>query len=222
MKLSRLFSNRKRLYILGGILLAGLVFVSWSNWHIVQSNRTSLYSDVDTIPARDVGVVFGAIPKLRDGRDNLHFTNRIDAAMTLYQSGKVRHLIVSGDNHIAGYDEPTAMREALIARGVPADVITCDYACFRTLDTVVRAQAVFEAGPCILITQRYHNTRALEIARARGVDAIGFCAADVPRYLSLKTRLREVLARTWTILDLYVWNRQPHFLGTAEPVLPRK
>lgn len=220
--LRSLFSSRRRNGILLVLLLAGTGFVAWSNWHVLNAGRDRLHTDLADVPARDVGVVFGTIPALANGNANLHFTGRIDAAVALYRAGKVRHLIVSGDNHTALYDEPTAMRDALIARGVPADAITRDYAGFRTLDTVVRAEAVFEAGPCVLITQRYHNTRALAIARARGVDAIGFCPPDLPRRYAIKTEIREVLARTLTVLDLHVWNRQPRFLGAAEPVRPQR
>lgn len=207
---------RKRAGI--ALILGVVLFVVTANCFVIARNQGRLTADIADVPPREVGVVFGAAPRLRDGRANLHFAYRIDAAAQLYHSGKVRHLLVSGDNHRSDYDEPTAMKEALIAKGVPADAITCDYAGFRTLDTVARAKDVFGLTSCVLITQRYHNTRALEVARAYGIDAVGFCTRDVPALHSIQTEIREVAARTVAFLDLYVWHRGPRFDGPFEPI----
>lgn len=207
---------RRRVCI--AILSVGILVVTLSNFLVVSRNRDHLYTDLAAVPARDVGVVFGAAPYLRDGRANLHFAYRIEAASRLYHSGKVRHLLVSGDNHRRDYDEPTAMKDALIAKGVPAEAITCDYAGFRTLDTVARAKDVFGLNSCVLITQRYHNTRALEVARAYDIDTVGFCTRDVPTLHRMQTEIREVAARTVAVLDLYVWHRGPRFDGPFEPI----
>lgn len=204
------------------ILLAGVLFiglcVTLANWQIVRRNSGRLVAEIAQLPACDVALVLGANARLSDGRQNLHFENRMDAAALLYRSGRVKHLLVSGDNHARSYDEPTMMRNALRVRGVPDTAITSDYAGFRTLDSVVRAQEVFGLRRCIIVTQRYHNTRALEIAHAHGLEAWGWCAADVQFVHSLRTELREVLARSLTLLDLYVWHRQPRFLGKPEPI----
>lgn len=199
-------------------MLGVVLFVAAANIFVITRNQGRLTADIADVPPREVGVVFGAAPFLRDGRANLHFAYRIDAAAQLYHSGKVRHLLVSGDNHRRDYDEPTAMKAALVAKGVPADAITCDYAGFRTLDTVARAKEVFGLTSCVLITQRYHNTRALEVARAYDIDAVGFCTRDVPALHSIQTELREIAARTVAFLDLYVWHRGPRFDGPFEPI----
>jgi SanA protein len=212
------FSRRRFLLITGVVFALAILGVGWANYHIACANRARLYSDLQQLPACDVALVLGASATLRDGRANLHFENRMNAAAELYRTGKVRHLLVSGDNHRRDYDEPAMMRTALIRRGVPDSAITSDYAGFRTLDSVVRARQVFRLERCIIVTQRYHNTRALEIARANGLEAWGYCAPDVNFMNSFTTECREVLARTLTILDLYVWHRQPHLLGRAEPI----
>ena len=217
-KLPRFLRLRPRTFL---IILAslGVLFVGVSNYLILTQNTDRLFSrEIDT-PVRDVALVLGASSTLSDGRANLHFESRIEAAARLYHAGKVRHLLVTGDHHRADYDEPTAMKKALVARGVPASAITCDYAGFRTLDSVVRAHRIFGVRQLTIVTQRYHNTRALAIAHHEGIDAIGFCSANVNLRDSLRTELREVLARAATILDLHILHRGPKFLGRPEPIL---
>ncbi|MEP6810047.1 MAG: ElyC/SanA/YdcF family protein, partial [Chthoniobacterales bacterium] len=143
---------------------------------------------------------------------------RMDAAAALYREGKIRHLILSGDNRIVAYDEPKDMRAALLARGVPDSVLTLDDAGFRTLDSMARARAVFDLRKVTIITDDFHAARALVLARHFGLDPIAFTSAPVPLKWSLKTRVREVLARVLTILDITILQTKPHFLGNPEPV----
>lgn len=199
-------------------VLVGLVSVAGINAYILFRNSDRLYTDVAAVPVREIGLVLGTSRYLSDGRPNLHFANRIAAAAALYHAGKVRHLLVSGDHHRANYNEPGMMTTALIAAGVPASAITRDDAGFRTLDSVIRAQEIFGVTSCTIITQRFHNTRALEIARAHHFDAIGFCAPDPAYPDAMVPQMREILARVAAVLDLYVLHRQPHFLGHPEPI----
>ena len=215
---SHLWKSRGFRWFAAASSLTLVALVVFANHRILSRHRDRLFYDVAAVPAADVALVLGANPVTASGQTNLHFLYRIEAAAALYHAGKVRQLLVSGDNHRADYDEPTEMKQALIARGVPTAAITCDYAGFRTLDSIVRAHRIFGLERCTIVTQRYHAARALEIARARGIDANGFCTRDVVLRHSLKTELREILARTGTILDLYVWRRQPHFLGPPEPI----
>lgn len=210
--------SRRVLLTLGAVFSLGLAFVAVANHAIVSRHAARNHSQLDQVPVRDVALVLGANPQLKSGAPNLHFTYRIGAAAALYHAGKVRHLLVSGDNHRRDYDEPSAMKAALVARGVPAEAITCDYAGFRTLDSVVRAHSVFGLRSFTIVSQRYHTARALEIARAHGLDAVAFCSSDLPAALSIKTELREILARADTWLDLYVWHRDPRFPGPPEPI----
>jgi SanA protein len=143
----------------------------------------------------------------------------MEAAAKLYQSGKVRHLLVSGDNHVIGYDEPTDMRDALAAAGVPTNAITRDYAGFRTLDSVVRAQSVFGLTNFTIVTEEFHCPRALWIARQHGLNAVAFAAPDLlSKRWTLRVKAREALARVLCGLDLYVLKRQPKFPGPPEPI----
>ncbi len=209
----------RRLFWTGVILLAlAATFVGLANWHIIRANRTRLHDDLASIPPTDVALVLGTSPFIRRGVPNLHFEGRMNAAAKLYAAGKVKHVLVSGDNRHRTYNEPVEMRAALIKRGVPSSAITLDFAGFRTLDSVVRARKIFGLERVIIVTQRYHNSRALAIARAHGLDARGYCAPDVAFAHSFVTECREVLARTLTVLDLHVLHRQPYFLGQPEPI----
>lgn len=185
-----------------------------------RAARGRVFRSVDNLPAREVGLVLGTSKETRRGKANLHFNQRIAAAAALYHAGKVKHLLVSGDNHIASYDEPDDMRAALMAAGVPASAITCDYAGFRTLDSVLRAREIFGLPRCTIISEEFHCPRALWIAQRHGLDAIAFAAPDVSsKSWSLRANLREQFARSWCAVDLYLLHRAPKFLGPKEPIL---
>ena len=180
---------------------------------VARAAKGRTYSDVELIPHRRVGLVLGCPKQLSNGVPNLFFRNRIAAAAELYRHGKVDYLIVSGDNRVHGYDEPTDMKDALLDKGVPADRIYLDYAGFRTLDSVVRAKQIFGQDTITVISQRFHNQRAIFLASHRGIDAIGFNAPEVEFRYSFKTRCREQFAKVKAVLDIYLFRKQPHFLG---------
>jgi SanA protein len=193
--------------------LAGLTAVVWSGAVIRKAARGRTYSDVSAIPYRRVGLLLGCVERLPNGRSNLYFAYRVAAAAGLLKAHKVDYLIVSGDNHVAGYDEPTDMKAALVRAGVPAERIYCDYAGFRTLDSIVRARKVFGQASVTIISQEFHNQRAIYIARHQGLDAIGFNAAGVRARRSLRTMVREQFARVKTVLDVNLLRTGPKFLG---------
>ena len=190
-----------------------LLLIVVSNYWIISSTKTQLYSDIETIPVRKVGLVLGASKKTIRATNNLYFTYRIQAAYELFKAGKVQFLLLSGDNHVKGYDEPSDMREALIALGVPDSCIVLDYAGFRTLDSVVRCNEVFGEDSVTIVSQEFHNQRALFIANKNGINAIGFNAKEVGKNYSFKTRVREYFARVKCVLDIYVLYTSPKFLG---------
>ena len=201
------------------LVILSLAALLWSD-HACQSAAAGrIFRTVDAVPQNDVAMVLGTGKLTARGFPNLHFRQRIAAAAALYQAGKVRHLLVSGDNHIKSYDEPTDMRDALVAAGVPTNAITCDYAGFRTLDSVLRAKSVFGLTNFTIVTEEFHCPRALWIARQHGLDAVAFAAPDLSPRWSARVKAREVLARAWCALDLYVLARQPKFPGPREPIL---
>jgi SanA protein len=196
------------------VTIALLIVATLGAGALIRSSAEGrTYSDASLIPFRKTGVVLGCSRKLSDGRANLFFSYRVAAAATLYKTNKISFLIVSGDNHVVGYDEATDMKKALVDAGVPADKIYCDFAGFRTLDSIVRAKEVFGQTSITVISQEFHNQRAIYIARRAAIDAIGFNAKDVDAYNSFRTKLREQFARVKTVLDVCVLRTHPKFLG---------
>lgn len=211
--LAHAFRRHPVLFPAGLAALLAISSIVVGNLMIRQSASSRVHDSLDDLPHRPAGLVLGCSHKLANGRTNLYFRYRVEAAAAVFHAGKVDYLIVSGDNHREGYDEPTDMRRALIAAGVPDDRIYRDYAGFRTLDSVVRVGKVFGQKDVTVISQRFHNERAIFIARKHGIDAIGFNAPDVAAIGGLRTRMREYLARFKTVLDIRMLNTGPKFLG---------
>ena len=186
--------------------------VLYCNVRVRSVGRPRTYDSVQDIPHRHAALLLGTTPKTRSGTTNKYFNYRIDACAALYKAGKVDRIIVSGDNHRRNYNEPEEMRKALVAKGIPDSDIFLDYAGFRTLDSVVRAREIFGQTSYTVVSQRFHNERAIFIAKKKKIDAIGFNARDAGRRYGLKTRIREVFARCKVFLDLLI-GKQPHFLG---------
>lgn len=197
------------------VLLPGALLIT-IDVGIWLATRERIHDELARVPPAPVALVLGTSHRQR-GRPNLFYGPRIQAAADLYHAGRVRAILVSGDNATRYYNEPWTMRRDLIAAGVPADYITLDYAGFRTLDSMVRAKAVFSQKELIIVSQRFHAARALYIAERAGLNAIAYAAADPPLGWYLPIRVREVFARTLAVLDLLT-GRSPRFLGNPEPV----
>lgn len=209
----------KRLARICLILFAVFVlFTVYANVSVEKYAESRIYTSVDSIPRNRVSLLLGTNPLGRTGMPNTYFVNRIKTASELYHAGKTDYIIVSGDNHTREYDEPTAMRSALIAKGVPAERIIPDYAGFRTFDSVVRAKQVFGCDSITIISQRDHNARALYIAKKNGMEAVAISAnVNAGRKVRLRLTLREWLARDKMMLDLWT-GKKPHFLGEKIPI----
>ncbi len=207
------------LWLTVGLVVAAVGTIVVSDWMVRRSAAGKCHDDVRTVPESDVGLVLGCAPMLSDGQPNRFFTKRIATAVELYQAGKVKALIVSGDNHREGYDEPTAMKEALVAEGLPESRIYCDYAGFRTLDSVVRAREIFGQEQLVIVSQRFHNERAVYLAERRGLVAVALNAGDVPLRAAAKTYLRERFARVKAVLDVTLFGTGPKFLGERVEVV---
>src|SRR6478736_4244224 len=143
-------------------LIAGFIVIS--NIWIIQSTESNIFTDVNQVPYNQVALVLGTSNKLTDGSPNPFFENRIRTAALLYRQKKVSHFILSGDNRTQYYNEPFAMKQALMKLGVPDSVITLDYAGLRTLDSVVRSKEIFGQDKILIITQSFHSYRALFIS----------------------------------------------------------
>ncbi|WP_328581905.1 SanA/YdcF family protein [Streptomyces sp. NBC_00370] len=194
--------------VMAGCVLA-LAPAAWM--HAVADSRVRTVADV---PARDVAVVFGA--GLRDGRPTPYLAHRLDAAVTLYRTGKVKVVLVTGDNSRVEYDEPDAMRAYLTGRGVPDGRIVSDYAGFDTWDSCVRAKKIFGVEHAVLVTQGFHVRRAVALCQAAGVESYGVGVAEPHDVTWYYGGVREVFAAGKAALDAAV-RPDPHFLGPREP-----
>ena len=177
------------------------------------NNRTASYvfSRWQDVPQQKVGLVLGTSKNGRFGV-NLYFHYRIQAATELYKAGKIKYIVVSGDNSRSSYNEPKDMKDELVKNGIPEDVIYLDYAGFRTLDSIVRLNKIFGQEEFVVISQQFHNQRAIYIAQQYGLKAYGYNAQDVNTRAGLKTNVREKFARVKVFVDILT-GKNPKFLG---------
>ena len=190
------------LFVLGALALA-VVLLAWLAERRLDSLADArMFSDPSRLPDVDVALVLGTAPIGPEGGPNVYFVRRLDAAAALWKAGKVKYLIVSGSDI-----EPDAMRDGLIARGVPAAAIYRDPAGDRTWDSVLRARDVFGQKRLIIISQRFHLSRALFLASHAGIEAWGFEARDVDSPYSVFTELRRFPSALRAFFD--VWAEAP-------------
>ncbi len=201
--------------ILTPLVLLGLaffLFVLWINLEVTKTGKKYSYDSVNAIPHNHCAVVLGTNKYISAGKVNLYYTYRIQSAVLLYKNKKVDYIIVSGDNRHRSYNEPVSMFNDLVEAGIPKERIVLDYAGFRTLDSVVRSFVVFGQHKFTIISQPFHNHRAVYIGHKRGLEVIAFNAGDVNGRPSIKVILREIGARVLLAYDLLT-GTQPHFLG---------
>lgn len=192
-------------------ILCVLITAIINSW-VVHSTKSQLYQSIDKLPHRKTGLLLGTSKYLHTGVLNYYYQYRIDAAVALFRAGKIDYVLVSGDNSEAHYNEPETMKKDLIANGIPADRIYLDYAGFRTLDSILRCRDVFGQRSITIISQPFHNQRAVFIANRKDMDAIAFNAKDVNKYAGFKTQIREKLARVKMILDI-LFSKKAKFYG---------
>lgn len=194
----------------GFILIAAIIVAA--NYVVEYNTEEFVYKDLTAIPYNKAGLLLGTSKTLKSGLPNQYFLNRIGAAIALFESGKIDVIVISGDNSTEGYNEPEDMKTELLKRGIPENKIHLDYAGFRTLDSVIRMGQIFGQTRFTVISQDFHNQRAIYIAHAKGFEAVGYNAKDVDAYSGFKTQVREKLARVKVFLDLFT-NKDPKFLG---------
>jgi len=199
----------KRIGLLVILVLLGIVCC---NAYVEISTKGKTFNTAADISVNKVGLLLGTGKYLSNGNINLFYKYRINAAVKLYKAKKIRYVLVSGDNGSKTYDEPTTFKEDLIAAGIPESKIILDYAGFRTLDSVIRSKEIFQQESITIISQQFHSERAIAIAKAKGINAVGFNAKNVGGGNGFKVKVRELLARVAMCLDLII-GKQPKFLG---------
>lgn len=194
------------------LIVAGFIFIVWANYSIKKESDASVSYNIADVPETKTALLLGTSKNLNSGLPNAYFYNRIQAAIDLYKSGKIKYIIVSGDNSTKDYNEPEDMLLTLMKYGIPQDHIFLDHAGFRTLDSVVRAKEIFGQTKLVIISQKFHNERAVFLAKQNGIEAFGYNAKDVNKYAGFKTNMREYLAKAKAYWDLLL-GVEPKFGG---------
>ena len=182
-------------------------FLLLCQWWVYTAGDSRVFKRLGDVPENEVGLVLGTAKWARKGKLNRFFCYRIDAAVRLYKRGKVRRLLLSGNGVDPGRSEPEQMREELVDRGVPVDALSLDNGGMRTLDSIIRAKQVYGLNRMTIVSQEFHNRRALFLCRAFGIEAVGFNAEDVPASQAVRTFLRELLARVGAVLDVALFRQ---------------
>ncbi len=207
-------AKKRRLWLLSPVvaLLAGGLTILLCDKRVKAAAVEKTYDEAAKIPFNRVGLLLGTSKYVASGQENLYYRYRIQAAKELLESCRIDYLIISGDNSTEAYDEPTLMRADLIAAGIDSTRLFRDYAGFRTFDSIVRLREIFSQHAVTIISQGFHNERALYIAQREGIQAIAYNAKDVSKAAGFKTQLREKGARVKVFLD-YLLGVEPRFLG---------
>lgn len=198
-----------RKIILGLIIsIIGVFFIILTcHFSVVWNVKEKIYSNVEDIPASEIGLLLGTPPQTRyGGKSNSFFNYRIDAAEALYKADKIEYILISGDdNSLNGLNEPQCMKDSLVARGIPSSVIFLDGKGLRTYASVVRTNRLFGVKSYTVISQQFHNERAIYLAEHLNLDidkVQAFNAKSPTSNLSLLTYLREYLARVKMFIDI--------------------
>ena len=207
------FITKRSLQAIPIILILGSILAIYLANSIINSATTQrLYSSTNTLPHNRVGLLLGTGKYLSDKLINPYYEYRIDAAVQIIKARKIDYLVISGDNGQKDYNEPMTMKIDLARLGIDTTKVYLDYAGFRTFDSIVRLKEIFGQDSVTIISQPFHNQRAIYIADKKGIFAIGYNAVDLPGTLGLKTNIREKLARVKVFIDL-LFDKKPKFLG---------
>ncbi len=181
-----------------------------------MSTSNRVFSEISEVPVTDVALVLGTSKRFANGQPNSYFEHRMDAAARLFKEGKVKHLLLSGDNRTPYYNEPEDMKKALLKRGLPDSAFSFDKAGLRTLDSVVRSNKVFGTSEILVVTQQFHSYRAVFIGQYYGINTYAYAAESLPIKASANLLFREFLARPMAVIDLYVLKKEPAELGKED------
>lgn len=191
------------------IVIVGCYFIVWNN------SNSKTFDNIGDVPYNEVGILLGTSPRVANGNPNFYYINRITATADLYKAGKINRIIASGGDYSqrasGGYNELIAMRDSLVIRGVPDSVIILDYDGTRTLNSIVKAKEIYGIDRFTIISQEYHNERAIFLASLNGIDAVGYNAK--PSHIKIKrikNEGREYFARVKLFVDV-ILGEKPKF-----------
>ena len=199
--MSPFFRNRKILILVPLLFSLSILAVDRS---VSFYSRSYCFDDISRLPVRRVALLLGTSQQLSSGERNLFFDYRMDAAAKLYHYKKVTMILASGARHSRYYDETRAMVRALTKRDVPPHRIMTDNEGFRTLESVIRARDIYGITDPIVVSQKFHNERAVFLARHNDIQAMAYNARSPGFFYGLKTWFRELFARVRAVVDLYI------------------
>lgn len=209
----KLLADRKKLSFYMLIILFFIVLLTFiCDMVITHSAKGFISANSDKVPYNKAGLLLGTSKLRANGKINSYYMNRIYATVILYRKHKIDFIVISGDNRKRTYNEPEDMKNDLMKYGIPANRIYLDYAGFRTLDSIIRMDKIFGQKRFTIISQKFHNQRALYIAHHYKLNPIAYNAGEVKAYYGFKTKLREKLARVKLFIDILT-HKQPKFLG---------
>lgn len=194
------------------LILGSSLTIIIANYGVNKIAHERVFNEVLEVPNCKTALLLGTSKRLRDERINGYYKFRIDAAVALFRSHKIANFIISGDNGSKNYNEPEDMKNDLLSAGIPDSVIYLDYAGFRTFDSIIRAKEIFGQKRLVVVSQKFHNERAVTIGKLYGIEIYGFNAKDVHINRGIKTQIRELFARVKLFLD-YIFNIEPRYLG---------
>ncbi len=179
----------------------GVLLMILANIWVYALTNGRTYTRISKIPPRETALVLGTSPKMKSGVSNPYFTSRMDATALLYHHGKIKKIIVSGEKS-PGYDEPFAMKNYLVYQeGVPESIIIEDPKGFKTQSSISNCKNIYQQNDVIIVSQGFHNLRALFYARNNDMNALGFDAQDVLSNQSYyRIQSREFLARVVAVV----------------------
>ena len=186
-------------------ILAIVIIIASCNMVVIHYSKDRLYDNAKDIPYKEVGLLLGTSPRTKDGHANIYYTYRVEAAVKLYKAKKIGRILISGDGREKNYDEPKYIRRDLIKRGIPANKIILDKQGLRTFESVKRAKEVYGYSEFTVISQKFHNERAIFLAGHNDINAIGFNAKDAPNQKgksAIQMRIRELFAKVKVFMDL--------------------
>jgi SanA protein len=186
------------------------------NYCIKYYSREYIYSRIAKLPSAYTVLIPGALV-YPTGELSPVLKDRVKTALMLYKKGKAKRFLLSGDHGRNNYDEVNAMLKYLVKEGVPYSDIFTDHAGFNTYNSMVRAGKVFMVRDVIIVTQDFHLSRSVYIARKKGLTAYGF-KADLRIYEHIREyEIREFFARIKAFLNVF-FNVSPKYLGVPVPI----
>lgn len=198
------------------LLLLFFIIYILCNALIYFNSKNFIYRDKSEIPASYVALVPGA-SVFANGTPSPILADRLDKALELYKTGKIKRFLLSGDHGTRSYDEVNAMRSYMVTKGVPDSIIFTDHAGFDTYSSMKRAHDIFEVDSLTIVTQAFHLRRAVYIARKQGLVAYGY-ASDMRKYPSINyLKIRESFASIKAVFEV-LFHVKPRFEGEKIPI----